>query len=111
MIIELKKEQREEKYNMIGQIFSTTCNIKILGLSMRMVPMMNNDLPSHTKMKVAHLMAKQEQYISTLRVKSCVYLQEIDYFDTDLKKKKLMTTSPNSYPIYTMCMVMRFFYC
>ena len=84
MIVEVKKEQREETYNMIGRIFSTTCNKKILGLSMRMVPMMSNDLPSHTKMKVAHLIAKQEQYLSTLRVKSCVYLQEIDYFNIDL---------------------------
>jgi len=51
---------------MLGHIFSTTCQIKVLGTNMRMVPMMNTELPSHTKMKVAHLIAKQEQYLSTL---------------------------------------------
>ena len=51
---------------------------------MRMVPMLNNDLPSHTKMKISHLIAKQEQYLSVLKVKPCAYLQEIDYFNTTL---------------------------
>ena len=53
-------------------------------MNMRMVPMINNDLPSHTKMKVPHLIAKQEQYLSVLRVKPCIYLLEIDYFNTAL---------------------------
>ena len=54
-------------------------------MNMRLVPMMQNDLPSHTKMKVTHLICKQEQYLSMLKVKTCTYLQEIDYFNTTLQ--------------------------
>ena len=84
MIIEAKKEQKETIYFFLGKLFSTSSRLKIVGMNMRMVPMINNDLPSHTKMKVTHLIAKQEQYLSVLRVKPCVYLQEIDYFNTAL---------------------------
>ena len=84
MIIEAKKEQKEEIYFVMGKIFSSNSKFKIMGMNMRLVPMMQNDLPSHTKMKVTHLICKQEQYLSMLRVKTCVYLQEIDYFNTAL---------------------------
>ena len=84
MIIEAKKEQKELVYSFLGKLFSTNSKEKIIGMNMRMVPMMNNELPSHTKAKVAHLISKQEQYLSVLRVKPCTYLQEIDYFNTNL---------------------------
>ena len=84
MIIEAKKEQKEEIYFIMGKIFSSNSNFKIMGMNMRLVPMMQNDLPSHTKMKVTHLICKQEQYLLMLQVKTCVYLQEIDYFNTTL---------------------------
>ena len=46
--------------------------------------MMNKDFPSHTRHKIAHLVAKQEQFLSTLMVKPCVFLNEIDYYNTTL---------------------------
>ena len=46
--------------------------------------MMSNDLSSRTKQKIAHLVAKQEQYLSTLVVKPCIFLNEIDYYNTTL---------------------------
>jgi len=52
---------------------------------MRMIPLMNSDLPSHTKKKIARMTHKQEQFLSTLIVKPCVYLSEIDYYNTELK--------------------------
>ena len=85
MIIEAQREQKEEIYQALAKIFSTSNNIKILGTSMRMVPMLSSDLPSHTKMKISHLIAKQEQFLSVLRIKPCAYLQEIDYYNTTLK--------------------------
>jgi len=69
----------------MGKIFSSNSNLKIMGMQMRMVPMMQSDLPSHTKMKVTHLICKQEQYLSMLRIKTCTYLQEIDYYNTTLE--------------------------
>ena len=84
MIIEAKREEKEEIYSMLGRIFSTSNNIKILGTEMRMIPMMNNDLPSHTKRKISRMIHKQEQFLSTLITKPCVYLTDIDYFNTKL---------------------------
>jgi len=52
---------------------------------MRMIPMTNNDLPSHTKMKISHLITKQEQFLSTLIVKPCSFLNEIDYYNVKLQ--------------------------
>ena len=46
--------------------------------------MMSKDLLSHTKQKIPHLVAKQEQYLFTLIVKPCVFLNEIDYSNTTL---------------------------
>ena len=85
MIIEAKKENKDTVYNTLGRIFSTTSNIKILGTDLRMVPMLSNDLPSHTKMKVNHLIGKQEQYLASLKTKACTYLQEIDYYNVNLE--------------------------
>jgi len=56
-----------------------------LGTDMRMIPMMNNYLPSHTKMKISHLIAKQEQFVSTLIVKPCLFLNEIDWYNIKLQ--------------------------
>ena len=84
MIIEAKKEQKDEIHYFLGKIFSTNSSTKIMHMSMRMVPMIHSDLPSHTKKKVMHLIGKQEQYLSMLRVKTCTYLQEIDYFNSTL---------------------------
>ena len=86
MMIEPKSEQKEEIYQTLGKICSTSNNIKILGTNMRMIPMLSNDLPSHAKMKISHLIAKQEQFLSVLHIKPCVYLQEIDYYNTTQKK-------------------------
>ena len=36
-------------------------------------------------MKICHLFAKQEQFASFLHIKSCVYLQVIDYYNTTPK--------------------------
>ena len=47
--------------------------------------MTNSDLPSHTKMKISHLIAKQEQFLSTLIVKPCLFLNEIDYYNIKLQ--------------------------
>ena len=85
MIIEVKREEKEEAYRVLGRIFSTSNNIKILGTEMRMIPVMSSDLPSHTKRKIARMTHKQEQFLSTLVTKPCVYLSEIDYFNTKLK--------------------------
>ena len=85
MIIETKREEKDAAYNVLGRIFSTTNNIKILGTEMRMIPVMSSDLPSHTKRKIARMTHKQEQFLSTLVTKPCVYLSEIDYFNTKLK--------------------------
>ena len=85
MIIEAQREQKEEIYLALGKVFSTSNNIKILGTNMRMIPMLSSDLPSHTKKKISHLIAKQEQFLSLLCIKSCVYLQEIDYYNTTPK--------------------------
>jgi len=52
---------------------------------MCMIPMTNSDLPSHTKMKISHLIAKQEQFLSTLIVKPCLFLNEIDYYNIKLQ--------------------------
>ena len=84
MIIEAKKEQKDEIHYFLGKIFSTNSSTKIMHMNMRMVPMIHSDLPSHTKRKVMHLIGKQEQYLSMLRVKTCTYLQEIDYFNSTL---------------------------
>ena len=84
IIIEAKREEKDRIYHYMGKIFSSKSNVKLLGTNMRLVPMMSNDLPSHTKSKIAHLVAKQEQFLSTLTVKPCVFLNEIDYFNTTL---------------------------
>jgi len=47
--------------------------------------MLSKDLPSHTKMKISHLVAKQEQFLSILIVKPCVCLSEIYYYNYNLK--------------------------
>jgi len=69
----------------MGRIFSSKSNIKVLGMNLRLVPMLGKDLPSHTKMKISHLVARQEQFLSTLMVKPCVFLIEIDYYNTKLE--------------------------
>ena len=84
LVIEVKREEKDRIYSMLGRIFSTTNNIKILGTNLRMIPMLNNELPSHTKMKISHLIAKQEQFLSNLIVKPCLYINEIDYYNTSL---------------------------
>ena len=84
LIIEVKREEKDQIYAILGRIFSTTNNIKILGTNLRMIPMLNNELPSHTKMKISHLIAKQEQFLSNLIVKPCLYINEIDYYNTTL---------------------------
>ena len=85
MIIEAKCEQKEEIYQALGKIFNTSNNIMILGTNMRMIPILSNNPPSHTKMKICHLIAKQEQFLSVLRIKPYIYLQEIDYYNTTQK--------------------------
>ena len=85
MIIEVKREEKEEAYRVLGRIFSTSNNIKILGTEMRMIPVMSSDLPSHTKRKIARMIHKQEQFLSTLVTKPCVFLSEIDYYNTKLQ--------------------------
>jgi len=77
-------EEKEEIYSIFGRIFSTSNSIKILGTEVRMIPMMNNDLPSHTKRKISRMIHKQEQFLSTLITKTCVCLIDIDYFNTKL---------------------------
>ena len=85
IVIEVKREEKDILYPILGRIFSTSNNTKVLGTDLRMIPMMNGDLPSHTKMKISHLIAKQEQFLSTLMIKPCVYLNEIDYFNVKLQ--------------------------
>ena len=85
IVIEVKREEKDILYPILGRIFSTSNNIKVLGTDLRMIPMMNSDLPSHTKMKISHLIAKQEQFLSTLMIKPCVFLNEIDYFNVKLQ--------------------------
>ena len=85
LVIEVKKEEKDSIYPILGKIFSTSNNLKILGTDMRMIPMTNSDLPSHTKMKISHLIAKQEQFLSTLIVKPCLFLNEIDYYNIKLE--------------------------
>ena len=85
IIIEAKREEKEMIYNLMGRIFSSKSTIKVLGMNLRLVPMLSKDLPSHTKMKISHLVAKQEQFLSTLLVKPCVFLSEIDYYNTTLE--------------------------
>jgi hypothetical protein len=84
MIIEVKREEKTEAYSILGRIFSTSNNIKVLGTEMRMIPVLNSDLPSHTKRKIARMTHKQEQFLSTLMTKPCVYLSDIDYFNSTL---------------------------
>jgi len=84
MIIEVKREEKTEAYSILGRIFSTSNNIKVLGTEMRMIPVLNSDLPSHTKRKVARMTHKQEQFLSTLMTKPCVYLSDIDYYNSTL---------------------------
>ena len=84
LVIEVKREDKDQIYSILGRIFSTSNNKKILGTNLCMIPMLNNDFPSHTKMKISHLIAKQEQFLSTLIVKSCLYINEIDYYNTKL---------------------------
>jgi len=87
MIIGAEREEKEEIYSILGRNISTSNTIKILGTEMRMIPMMNNDLPSHTKRKISRmiLIHKQEQLLSTLITKPCVYLTEIAYYNINLK--------------------------
>ena len=84
MIIEAKREEKDEAYRVLGRIFSTSNNIKVLGTEMRMIPVLNSDLPSHTKRKIARMTHKQEQFLSTLMTKPCVYLSDIDYYNSSL---------------------------
>ena len=84
MIIEVKREEKTEAYSILGRIFSTSNNIKVLGTEMRMIPVLNSDLPSHTKRKIARMTHKQEQFLSTLLTKPCVYLSDIDYYNSTL---------------------------
>ena len=85
LVLEVKREEKDMLYPILGRIFSTSNNIKILGTDMRMIPMLNGDLPSHTKMKISHLISKQEQFLSTLMIKPCLHFNEIDYYNTRLK--------------------------
>ena len=85
MIIETKREEKDEAYRVLGRIFSTSNNIKVLGTEMRMIPVLNSDLPSHTKRKIARMTHKQEQFLSTLMIKPCVYLSDIDYYNSTLQ--------------------------
>ena len=84
MIIEAKREEKDEAYRVLGRIFSTSNNIRVLGTEMRMIPVLNSDLPSHTKRKIARMTHKQEQFLSTLMIKPCVYLSDIDYYNSTL---------------------------
>lgn len=84
LVVEAKREDKDQIYSILGRIFSTANNIKVLGTNLRMIPMLNNEFPSHTKMKISHLIAKQEQFLSTLIVKPCLYINEIDYYNTNL---------------------------
>jgi len=87
MIMEAtKREEKNEAYSVLGRIFSTSNNIKVLGTEMRMIPVLNSDLPSHTKRKIARMTHKQEQFLSTLMTKPCVYLSDIDYYNSTLKE-------------------------
>jgi len=55
IIIETKREEKEMVYNLMGRIFSSKSNIKVLvGMNLQLVPMLDKDLPSHTKMKISH---------------------------------------------------------
>ena len=84
MLVEVKKEEKDAIYRLLGRIFSSSRNKKFLGTTLRMIPVLNHDLPTHTKMKVIHLINKQEQFLSSLLVKPCPYLSEIDYHNKDL---------------------------
>ena len=66
-----------------------------------MIPLMNSDLPSHTKKKIAQMTHKQEQFLSTLIVKPCVYLSEIDYYNTELKTTNVDYSSWHSSYVVT----------
>ena len=85
LVIEVKREDKDQIHYILGKIFSTSNNEKILGTNLRMIPMLNNDLPSHTKMKISHLIAKQEQFLSTLIIKPCLFVSEIDYYNVKLE--------------------------
>ena len=50
-----------------------------------MIPMLNVDLPSHTKMKISHLISKLEQFLITLKIKPCLHFTEINYYITKLE--------------------------
>lgn len=79
MIMEVKREEKEEAHNVLGQFFSTSNNLKILGTEMRMIPVMSSYLPSHTKMKITRMIHKQEQFLSTLITEPCVYHKSQSY--------------------------------
>ena len=50
-----------------------------------MITLLNGDLPSHTKMKISRLIAKEEQILSTVMIKSCLHFSEIDNYNTKLE--------------------------
>jgi len=79
LVIEAKREEKDQIYFILGRIFSTSNNIKVLGTDLRMIPMLNINLPSHIKKNFTPGCES-----STLIVKPCLYHNEIDYFDTKL---------------------------
>ena len=85
MIVEVKRDEKNEIYCILGCISSSSRNKKFLGTDLRMIPVINNDLPTHTKMKIAHLISKQEQFLSSLITKPCTFISEIDYYNKDVK--------------------------
>ena len=66
MIVEVKRDKKTEIYCILGRIFSSSWNKKLLGTYLRMIPFMNNDLPTHNKMDITHLINKQEQFFHRL---------------------------------------------
>ena len=83
LLIEVKCEEKDILYPLMARIFSTTTDNKFLGTTLRMIPMITGEYPSHTKQKITHLIAKQEQFLSLI-IKPCPYLSKIDYFNTTL---------------------------
>ena len=110
--IEVPRDMKDITYSILGKLFSSASPTRLLYRDLRMVPVLRKELTSYVKMKVNHLIAKQEKYLSTLSVAELYNLDDIDYVNSSLKMsmremimslKTLRTFDKNnqSMPVFT----------
>ena len=84
--VEVPEEERDVTYKMLDMIFGLDSGFKILGMSLLMVPVIRDDLPSHKIDDIQHLVIKQKQFLDQLLFIKTQDIVELDYRHPILRK-------------------------